>query len=56
MGMAFKRLWEAKSTFRKYSANLSPHKRKMYEDMYTEQGVFELKVQTAQVGGALLSS
>ena len=53
-GLAFKRLWEAKSTFRKYSAKLSPQKRQMYEDMYTEQGVFELREQTAQVG-ALLS-
>jgi hypothetical protein len=47
--MAFKRLLEARSTFRRYSAKLSPQKRKMYEEMYTEQGVFQLKEQTAQV-------
>jgi hypothetical protein len=47
--MAFKRLWEAKSTFKRYSARLSPQQRKMYEDKYTELGVFELKQQTAQV-------
>jgi hypothetical protein len=48
--MAFKRLWEAKSTFKRYSARLSPQQRKMYEDKYTELGVFELKQQTAQFG------
>jgi hypothetical protein len=50
VGLAFKRLWEAKSTFRRHSANLSPEQRKRYEDMYTELGVFELKEQTAQFG------
>jgi hypothetical protein len=50
VGLAFKRLWEAKSTFRRHSANLSPEQRKRYEDMYTELGVFELKEQTTQFG------
>ncbi len=48
--MAFKRLWEAKSTFKTYSARLSPQQRKKYEDMYAEQGLFELREQTAQFG------
>ena len=47
--MAYKRLWEAKSTFKKCSAKLSPQKRKKYEGIYTEKGVFEFKPQTTQV-------
>ncbi|KAH9038752.1 caspase domain-containing protein [Lactarius pseudohatsudake] len=47
---AFKRLWEAKSTFKAYSAKLSPHQREKYEVMYTEQGFFNLREQTAQFG------
>ncbi|KAF8258285.1 caspase domain-containing protein [Lactarius quietus] len=36
-GMAFKRLYEAKSTFNNYCAKLTPQQRKKYEDMYTER-------------------
>ncbi|KAI9438820.1 caspase domain-containing protein [Lactarius indigo] len=47
---SFKRLWEAKSTFKSYSAKLSPQKRKEFQDKYTEQGFFDLREQTAQFG------
>ncbi|KAH8989865.1 caspase domain-containing protein [Lactarius hatsudake] len=48
--MAFKRLWEARSTFKTYSAKLSPQQREKYEVMYIEQGFFDLREQTAQFG------
>jgi hypothetical protein len=47
--MAFKRLYEAKSTFNNYCARLTPQQRKKHEDMYTEKKLFELKEQTALV-------
>ncbi|KAH9059170.1 caspase domain-containing protein [Lactarius vividus] len=48
--MTFKRLWEAKSTFKAKSAKLLPQQREKYEVMYTEQGFFDLREQTAQFG------
>ncbi len=47
--MAFQRLWEVKSTFKKCSAKLSPDQRKEFEDVYTDQGSFEFREQKAQV-------
>ncbi len=48
-----KRLREAKSRFKTYSAKLSPERRKKYEDMYTELGLFDLGRQVVQVCFAL---
>ena len=47
--MAFKRVLEAKRAFKMYSSKLSPDVRKKLEAKYTEQGVFQLREQTAQV-------
>lgn len=48
--MAFKRLREIKSTFKKYSAKLSPEKRQEWEEKFVNEGLFELREQTAQIG------
>jgi predicted transcriptional regulator YheO len=47
--MAFKRLREIKTIFMKYSARLSPEKRKEWKEKFSKKGLFELKEQTAQV-------
>ena len=47
--MAFKRVLKAKTAFKRYSAKLSPEMQKEWEDKYTEQGLFQLREQTAQV-------
>lgn len=47
--MAFKRLREIKTMFMKYSAKLSPEKRKEWKEKFSNKGLFELKEQTAQV-------
>lgn len=47
--MAFKRVLKAKTAFKKYSAKLSPEVQKEWQDKYTEQGLFQLREQTAQV-------
>ena len=47
--MAFKRVLNAKRVFKTFSARLSPELRKKWEDEYTKKGLFQLKVQTAQV-------
>jgi hypothetical protein len=48
--MAFKRLREIKTIFMKYSARLSPEKRKEWKEKFSKKGLFELKEQTAQFG------
>jgi phage host-nuclease inhibitor protein Gam len=48
--MAFKRVMKAKTTFKKYSAKLSPEAQKQWEDKYTKKGLFQLREQTAQIG------
>ena len=45
--MAFKRVLKAKTAFKKHSAKLSPEVQKEWEDKYTEQGLFQLREQTA---------
>ena len=47
--MTVKRLWEPKSTFKTYSAKLSPQQPKKNEDMCTEPGSSKLKEETVQV-------
>jgi hypothetical protein len=56
--MAFKRLREIKTMFMKYSAKLSPEKRKEWKEKFSNKGLFELKEQTAQFGSmhSLVSS
>ncbi|KAH9038757.1 caspase domain-containing protein [Lactarius pseudohatsudake] len=48
--MAFKRLREIKDTFKKHSAMMSPEKREEWEEKYTNEGFFEFREQTAQIG------
>ena len=47
--MAFKRVREAKRVFKMRSSNFPPETRNNLEAKYTEQGVFQLREQTAQV-------
>jgi hypothetical protein len=47
--MAFKRLREIKSVFKKASATLSPEKREEWQEKFTKDGLFEFREQTAQV-------
>lgn len=51
--MAFERLREIKSTFKKMSAHLSPEKRKEWQEKLTNKGLFEFREQTAQVRRSL---
>lgn len=48
--MAFKRLREIKDAFKKHSAMMSPEKREEWEEKYTNEGLFEFREQTAQIG------
>jgi hypothetical protein len=47
--MAFKRVRNARGTFRTLGEKLSIRRRKKLEKKYTEQGIFDFKSQTAQV-------
>jgi hypothetical protein len=42
-------LRELKTTFKKYSVKLSPEKREEWKAKFTDEGLFELREQTAQV-------
>ena len=47
--LAFKRVREARTAFRTYSAKLPHETRIKYERKYASQGLFDFKSQTAQV-------
>jgi len=48
--MAFKRVWNAKRTFKTLGERLSDRKRNKLEKKYTEQGIFDFRSQTAHFG------
>ncbi|KAI9436822.1 caspase domain-containing protein [Lactarius psammicola] len=48
--MAFERLRQTKSAFKKHGAKMSPEKRQEWEEECNNQGLFEFREQTAQIG------